>query len=177
MKAPTVTDPPMQRGATISACGLYRYSLTRRWGKGGEMCFVMLNPSTADGLQDDPTVRRCIGFAKRQGFSALRVVNVFAFRATDPRDLLDPEDPIGPGNNAAIAAAVKATSMIVAAWGASVPSPLWERIYTVHRWLTQLRGRDVQCLGVTFGGYPRHPLYLRADQPLEPLPMVRGGPL
>ena len=89
----------MKKGATISECGLYRYSLTRVWDDVLPMCiFVMLNPSTADADIDDPTIRRCINFAKREGCGSLMVVNLFAYRATSPADMKAAVDPIGSGN-------------------------------------------------------------------------------
>lgn len=160
----------MNGQAVISACGRYRYSLQRRWRDDGRtMAFVMLNPSTADALVDDPTIRRCIGFAQREGCGGIHVVNAFAFRATDPRDLLAADDPVGPENDDAIVAAVRSCDVVVAAWGAGAPRPLRARIDQVHRALLEVRRRPVQCLGVTAAGAPRHPLFVRADAPLERL--------
>src|SRR5262249_14212908 len=97
----------VRRAAVISDCGRYRYSLTRRWGDAAEprALFVMLNPSTADAEQDDPTIRRCIGFAKAWGMGSLEVVNLYALRATDPAALLSAPDPIGPKNDTMITSA------------------------------------------------------------------------
>lgn len=133
------------------------------------MCFVMLNPSIADAEVDDPTVRRCIAFAKREGCNAIRVVNVFAWRATDPKGLLAAEDPVGFGNDDHIVHAVRTSHVIVAAWGAGAPRPLALRIDRVHRALLGIASKPVQCLGVTAQSHPRHPLYVRADAPLERL--------
>lgn len=150
--------------AVISDCGLYRYRLGRRWGQGTTMLFVMLNPSTADGTEDDPTIRRCIGFAKREGHAALDVVNLFAFRATDPRELTHAVDPVGPGNDAAIADAVQGAAVVVAAWGATVPRARSARPAEVLRLLSAC---PVMALGLTATGAPRHPLYLPAAAPLQ----------
>ena len=108
--------------AEISPCGLYRYRLTRTWDAAAPaLLFVMLNPSTADASEDDPTIRRCLGFARRERAGGLVVANLFAFRATDPKALEDAADPIGPDNARWIETCVRETSgPIVAAWGASV---------------------------------------------------------
>jgi hypothetical protein len=116
----------------------------------------MLNPSTADALVDDPTVRRCAGFTRSWGYSSLAVLNLFALRATDPGELLDAEDPVGPGWNDHLRTAVEA-DLVVCAWGASVPFARDREV------LDMLRGVDLYCLGLTKQGYPRHPLYVKGD--------------
>lgn len=147
--------------AVISRCGLYRYHLTRKWGRGPYALLIMLNPSTADAMQDDPTIRRCISFAKREGCGALVVVNLFAFRSPSPADMKAADDPVGPENDRYIRSAVAgAKGPIIAAWGAH----------------GSYRGRDkavralvdapMVCLGLTKAGAPRHPLYVRGDAPL-----------
>lgn len=133
----------------------------------------MLNPSTADEVDDDPTIRRCISFARREGAGALDVVNLFAFRATKPEALFDAPDPQGPMNRIEVASAAtgatNAGGWVVAAWGA--------------HWLADLPGADcavmlrdfgvsLRCLGHTKGGAPRHPLYVKGDAPLV---MYGGG--
>jgi hypothetical protein len=158
------------RMAMISPGGLYRYWLGRRWGEGPRMVFVMLNPSTADGRQDDPTIRRCIGFAKREGCGGVEVVNLYALRATKPIHLLDTPDPEGPDNPLAWAQTLypderdgdEPLGPVVAAWGAFDHPDLPESV--------ALRGcsAPMVCLGRTKEGRPRHPLYVRADQELEP---------
>ena len=157
-------------GAWISDDGLYRYRLWRCWGDGPTMAFAMLNPSTADATTDDPTIRRCLGFAKREGCGSLQVVNLYALRATKPAHLLDHPDPEGPENPMAWAEVLyEPNTVAVAAWGAKVA-------------LGGLRGLDGlpgskalrgsspgwRCLGTTKCGAPRHPLYVRADQELIP---------
>ncbi len=155
------------RGATISECRKYRYRLWRLWDETlPTCCFVMLNPSTADHLQDDPTIRRCIGFAKRFGCGRLDVVNLFAFRATNPRELLEVADPIGEGNSDAIADATRFAEIIVAAWG--VNGTMQAKIITST--LRDCRQGRVKCLGKTKHGHPRHPLYLSKGAQLEPYP-------
>ncbi len=148
--------------ALMSPCETYRYGLVRQWNQvGGAMVVIGLNPSTADADQDDPTIRRCIGFAKREGCGELIMINLFALRATDPKELLAHHAPIGPDNDMAIKelAAVPGCVML-AAWGAHPAA--------VDRWrsLRHLGLGRLMCLGKTAGGAPRHPLYVRGDQPL-----------
>ena len=147
--------------AVFSDCGRYRYLLTRRWGDGPAATFVMLNPSTADAATDDPTIRRCIGFAKSWDCGSLNVVNLFAFRATDPRELLAATDPVGPRNDAFLHGYLPGA---VAAWGAHKMAAA--RARGVVRAFS--RSSPLWCLGVTKDGHPRHPLYVRADAPLTP---------
>jgi hypothetical protein len=150
--------------AVFSADGTYRYLLVRRWATGPPtMTFLMLNPSTATAAADDPTIRRCIGFARREGCSALAVVNLFGLRATDPRELSGHADPVGPANDRLIWETCEPGRLVVAAWG--VFGRLAGRAETVTGLLAE-RGVDLMCLGVTKNGAPRHPLYVRGDQPL-----------
>lgn len=151
-----------ESSAVLSDDGLYRYRLTRRWGDGPDAAFIMLNPSTADATQDDPTIRRCIGFAKREGCGSLTVVNLFAYRATDPKALLDAEDPRGPENQGYIERAIGEASIAVAAWG----SFLWQNRRRLYPTPFVLDSDLLLCLGTTKTGEPRHPLYVKADQPL-----------
>lgn len=144
--------------ALISEDGLYRYELRRqipqpvRWIKRG--CFLMLNPSTADAETDDPTIRRCIGFGESFGWTELIVLNLFAFRATDPRDLLSAKDPIGDLNDDTIRCLEPGTQ-VIAAWGAHKLAQ--KRAEDVLKILD----RPVYALGATKSGAPRHPLYLK----------------
>jgi hypothetical protein len=154
------------RGAVISADGLYRYSLKRAWepdGIAGGVLFIMLNPSTADGEQDDPTIRRCIAYAKAWGAHGLEVVNLFAFRATDPDELLRTSRPIGPENDAAIRDALTRAGLVVAAWGTH------EAARGRDRAVTELvtRTHDLHALALSNDGHPKHPLYLRKS--LQPV--------
>ena len=154
-------------GAEVSPCGRYRYWLWRRWapprGEGRDrVLFVMLNPSTADAGVDDPTLRRCIAFARAWGFGSLEVVNLFALRSPDPDRLLrggaaDPE-AIGPDNDTHLVVAANRADVLVVAWGAH-PAAAARRDAV----LELLRGRPLHCLGTTRGGEPRHPLYVRGD--------------
>ena len=103
------------RLATFSTCGRYRYTLTRIWGEpdGERAAFILLNPSTADAEKDDPTIRRCIAYARAWGFVGLEILNLFAWRSTDPHNLRMVPDPIGPMNLANIHAVTRSTPTIV----------------------------------------------------------------
>lgn len=152
------------RTAFLSRDGVYRYRLGRRWGTGPYALFIMLNPSTADAMIDDPTIRRCIGFAKREGCGGLFVGNLFAYRATRPEHLVFAEDPEGPENTRHLKAMIRDphVELRVAAWGAHPQ---------VNRACDPLPlAFDWKCLGRTQAGHPRHPLYVRSDQPLEEYP-------
>ena len=162
---PDVPDTPdrtdaIARDAQLSDDGAYRYSLTRRWGPGRHVTFVMLNPSTADALIDDPTIRRCIGFARAWGFGALRVVNLYALRSTDPKGLWNHPHPVGGAeNDDAILEALRNGGMVVAAWGANARA---QRV-AAFRELADQVGVRVWALKVTKAGAPGHPLYLPAS--------------
>lgn len=162
--------PRIDRSAEISECGLYRWWLRRSWqiwergelipGK-GVCCFVMLNPSTADGSQDDPTIRRCIGFCRSWGYDTLSVRNLFPWRATDPRELFKSQTVTGGhrGDTELLTAAT--ADLVVLAWGASVPFGRDKQalqIFDLH-----FPDKKLHCLGFTKSGHPRHPLYVRSD--------------
>ncbi|WP_434922712.1 DUF1643 domain-containing protein [Glutamicibacter sp. PAEs-4] len=142
--------------AEISNDGRYRYLLGRRWDASLPECtFIMLNPSTADARQDDPTIRRCINFAKSYGCGSLLVGNLYAFRATDPRDLFRADDPVGGEMNDEVLIDLLARSeLVIAAWGAHAhPSRVAE--------VLRLPGAErMLALATTKAGAPRHPLYL-----------------
>lgn len=150
--------------AQMSDDGLYRYTLNRSWHENGKRaCFIMLNPSTADAEKDDPTIRRCISFARREGFGRLIVVNLFAYRATNPKELLTAEDPIGnPENDHWIARSAALSTLTICAWGAF--GNFTDR-YKDVRYL--LRNFRPHCLGWTKDMIPRHPLYLPKNAPLQ----------
>ena len=124
----------------------------------------MLNPSTADAVRDDPTIRRCIGFARAWGYRRLVVTNLFGLRATLPAALRRAADPVGPRNNQYVMRAARGADRIVCAWG--VHGALGNRAAEV---LTLLGGFHVEHLGLTRHGHPRHPLYVPASTPLRPL--------
>lgn len=150
----------VRRSARFSKCRRYRWSLTRGWdgGDGRTVCFVMLNPSTADASRDDPTIRRCIGYARDWGYSRLVVRNLFAIRATNPKDLLVLSNPTGgPAGNRALRMASQADAVVLG-WGAFVP---FQRTAYARRVLST--ASPLLCLGRTKSGEPRHPLYSRKD--------------
>lgn len=163
MKPPRPTRPI--GAAAISACGLYRYELTRSWdAKKPTIAFVMLNPSTADAAEDDPTIRRCIGFADRWGFGELRVYNVFALRTPDPASLWEHPDPFGPEFDT-YAARPRLCDQVVVAWGTfgtKGRNAARGRCFAEEH----LLGVDLWALAINADGSPRHPLYVRADQTL-----------
>ena len=143
--------------AVLSDDGQYRYVLTRAWGPRPWMNLIMLNPSTADASEDDPTIRRCKGFARSLGYGGIVVTNLFAYRATDPRKLRIVEDPVGPDNNEhLVREATRVLGHVYAAWGA-LANP--DRVQQV---LGLIPG-TLKALGLTKHGRPRHPLYLRGD--------------
>lgn len=152
----------------------YRYKLSRKWSFGrfddiypkGQLCFVLLNPSTADDVLDDQTIRRCITISKRDGYSEMVVVNLFAARATHPGELLTVDDPIGPDNDTFVSDAISRAAAVVFGWGATVPAALGvNQQFRAH--VHSLRsGHQPLCLGLTADGHPRHPSRVRSDQPL-----------
>lgn len=150
-------------GAEFSPCRTWRYALWRLWdwqGHANCVAFIGLNPSTADEIKDDPTIRRCIGFCKRWGYGGYYMLNAYAYRATDPKVMQAAVDPVGPGNDEAISYYLNRVGLVVAAWGVHCSL---EREQQVCR----LPYRVIHCLGQTKAGRPRHPLYLRADSKLE----------
>jgi hypothetical protein len=158
-------EPPMVRTASFSRCDRYRFELQRVWnGRLERVHFVLLNPSTADTLIDDATVRRCIGFARRWSFGGIIITNLFALRSTDPAALKRHVDPIGPRNDEWIAHAVGKAGLTILAWG--IHGELLGRDRTIGSLLDSL-DCSPKCFGRTKCGAPLHPLYLRADHPLE----------
>lgn len=159
----------MIRDAFISPCGLYRYWLVRSWDTALPMlCFVMLNPSTADAERDDPTITRCIERAKRLGYGGMIVVNLFAYRSTDPLQLWNVPDPIGPDNDQTIiqTAGNPATTGVICGWGNH--GAMMQRGATVLRLLRQA-GVTPHALRMSKAGQPCHPLYLPYDLLPEPM--------
>lgn len=158
------TGHPMQdteRTATFSPCREYRYALWRNWqgmfdGKNGYAMFIGLNPSTADETEDDPTIRRCVAFAKRWGYDGLCMTNLFGFRATDPDVMLAKADPVGPDNDRYLVEMARNAGVVVAAWG--TPGTHMARNATVRKLIANLH-----YLRLTKDGHPGHPLYLPGD--------------
>lgn len=153
--------------ATFSPCRKYRYTLERAWDEadlfslpGSRLVVIGLNPSTADETQDDPTIRRCIGFAKRWGYGGLIMLNLFAYRSTCPKAMKREAEPVGPGNNEAISRVTSQTmgGDILVAWGNHGTHRNRDRTAM----LELIQGTPM-CLGVTKQGCPKHPLYLPSD--------------
>ncbi len=144
----------------FSPCRTWRYTLERWWGQGDYVNFICLNPSTADEEHNDPTVTRCCHYAKRWGYAGCVVTNLFGLRSTDPQALLVERDPVGPENDGHIWHMAETAHLVVAAWG--VWGRLEDRGRAVATNLIRM-GAALHALGVTKEGYPRHPLYLRAD--------------
>lgn len=156
----------MKTGAVFSPCGLYRYRLWREWDASKPVAvFCMLNPSTADEVQNDPTVERCQRRAVAMGFGRLEVVNVFAFRSTDPGALYVQADPVGPDNDRAIIDAVSGAGLVVCAWGKH--AALNGRGEQVQR-LMHSAGVEPHALKINKDGSPGHPLYIGYD--VQPVP-------
>lgn len=151
--------------AIFSPCEQYRYILTRRFDADNpKVCnFIMLNPSTADEKKNDPTVARCCKYAQRWGYGALIVTNIFAFRATDPKEMRAQKSPIGLLNQPYILKAAVESDFVVCAWGTH-GSYLSQGSLVVNG---ILKGLELHCLEITKHGYPKHPLYCKAD--LEPI--------
>ena len=152
-------------GAVLSADGKYRYRLWRTIGPGpmGTVVFVMLNPSTSDASADDPTICKCRGYARSWGFQRLEVVNLFAWRATNPKELPEVDDPIGPENDRAILGRCTGAEWVIAAWGSDKFATA--RARDVTRMLTGA-GIYLRCLRRSKDGNPWHPLYVPYGMPI-----------
>ncbi|SRR5579884_90449 len=153
----------LESGAVFDASGRYRYLLWRRWRREQRLLtFVMLNPSAADETVDDPTIRRCAGFARDAGFAGIRVVNLFAFRTSEPRSLRGLSEPADARNVSFLESALSEPGPVCAAWGNNG----WPH---AARLTERLRHRpDTHCLGRTKQGQPKHPLYLARTVTLQP---------
>jgi hypothetical protein len=142
----------------------YRYLLARQLNLtiNKTLTFVMLNPSTADEVDNDPTVSRCIKYACKWGFDELLVVNMYAYRATDPKDLAKYFQPVGPKNDSFINYSFVNSDQIVAAWGGNLLKDGPERVKRIIE-LAERAGKQIYCLKVNQDGNPAHPLYLKGD--------------
>ncbi len=148
--------------AVYSDCETYRYSLTRVWDPAGKrVMFIMLNPSKATEVQNDPTIERCERRARALGFGGFQVTNIFAFRATDPRDMRTAADPEGPDNIDILSKGVLWADMVICAWGthgahlAQGPR-IAEILRSMHK--------PLYHLGLSKAGHPKHPLYIAYTQ-------------
>jgi hypothetical protein len=156
--------------AIISPCGRYRYALWRSIPENDAprraRLYVMLNPSTADADTDDPTIRRCVGFARRDGFGTVIVANLFGIRETESKRLGAHADPVGPDNDRWLRDLSEGDVQIVVAWGARAKLPkAWA--HREREVLGMFYG-PVHCLGTTKDGSPSHPLYLPGDARILP---------
>lgn len=160
--------------AEFSPDKVHRYILTRSWPSlqrpNQKVCFIGLNPSTADGVEDDPTIRRCMNFSERWGYAGIIMVNLYAYRSTEPEPLRNVIDAVGEANNQAIINVAAEAALVVPAWGGSIAKidSQWE-----HReearccQVLDLVGREnLKVLGLTTQGQPRHPLFVKKAEPL-----------
>lgn len=155
----------LENDAVISECGKYRYLLRRVWDHAKPRALlIMLNPSTADARQDDATIRSCVRLLTGLGYGSLEVVNVFAWRATDPDELLQLADPVGPQNETIIESAIVRSDAVVCAWGANIMA---QRKADYVRSMVTRRRPAAYCFGKTKHGFPKHPLYIKSGTPLE----------
>lgn len=144
------------KSASISPDGIYRYQLVRVWDESlNTLAWIMLNPSTADGEKDDATIRRVVGFSSAWGYGSARIYNLFALRATNPKELYDHPDPVGPENDLYLKG-INPSTLIIAAWGRHA-TKFKDRMKDVAQ---IINGRCVSILGRTKDGEPVHPLFL-----------------
>ena len=152
-------------GAQFSTCRTWRYALWRTWNQDdGHLMFVGLNPSTADETKDDPTIRRCIGFARRFGYGGVYMLNIFAFRSTNPKEMRLALDPVGPENDWFLRMYAAQAGRIVVAWGSH--GKFLNRGAGVSQTLRRIS--HLYCLSVVRNGEPGHPLYLPNTAELMP---------
>lgn len=157
-------------GAVISDCGLYRYRLERHTAGGGATAVIMVNPSTADSKTDDATIRKLIGFGKRHRWGQLLVGNLFAYRATDVRELGMCIDPIGPENDDHLIRILAECDQVICAWGplAKQPRAFRNRYLNVLSLINGAGLDPYHISDLTKCGHPRHPLMLRYDSAISP---------
>jgi hypothetical protein len=162
-----ILKPEIKKTAVLSDCGLYRYELQRIWQAGTPLLVTcMLNPSTADADNDDPTIRTLIHFGKAWGYGGLLVVNLFAFRSSSPVEMRSQSAPRGPKNEQfigqALAIARAQNTSLLAAWGANGAHHAGPNDWQGGQdWLCELARKhtvDLICLGVTKDGFPKHPM-------------------
>jgi len=150
----------IKKSAVFSPCRKYRYSLTRSWNSAeGYVLFIGLNPSIADEIIDDPTLIRCINFAKDWGYGGLIMVNLFAYMSTHPKDLKKAKLPIGKNNNKHILKNHQKSQLTIAAWGND--GHFLKRDKEVLKIIN-----NPMCLNINKSGQPAHPLYQKKDQEL-----------
>ncbi|ENE1253173.1 DUF1643 domain-containing protein [Stenotrophomonas maltophilia] len=155
-----------RRSAVLSDCGYYRYSLEREWESSRKrVVFIGLNPSTADHLQDDATIRVCRNYSKRWGFGSMVMANLFAYRCTDPQGLLSAVDPVGPDADRWLNSQIATADLVVCCW-----TSLGKRLGREAAVLRLIE--KPHCLTQLADGSPGHPLYKRRD--LVPIPLDRS---
>ena len=157
-------DVSIEKGADLSDDRVYRYRLWRRWGKGDQMTFIGLNPSTADESVDDQTIKKCMGFARRNGCEAMQMLNLFAFRNRDPKRLKQAENPVGPRNDATLIEYATASKLVVACWGGD-----GKHLGRDKQVIKLLSNHHVEllCFGLTKKALPRHPVMLAYSTKLQ----------
>lgn len=157
------------RVCQFSPCRRYRYTLWREWDmlNSTYLMVIGLNPSTADETQDDPTIRRCIDFAKRWGYGALCMTNLFAWRDTQPSNMKTAENPAGEENQHHMLSCAPGAGVVLAAWGKH--GRFRHQDLTVSQWLSSI-GVQLYCLRQNKDGSPEHPLYIPANT--KPVPFV-----
>lgn len=167
-------DVGIKTGAQFSECRVYRYALWRTWNPDAPYTlFIGLNPSTADETEDDPTIRRCIGFAKTWNTGGIVMVNLFAFRATRPADMKAASDPVGPENNRHLQMYGDSAGLVVAAWGNHGEYRDRHReVFSIPLSENETLGDVMQCLGTTKRQQPKHPLYIKGDTALQPFQLL-----
>ncbi|WP_395543415.1 DUF1643 domain-containing protein [Neotabrizicola sp. sgz301269] len=165
-----MSDLFRQSSAVISECGRYRYRLERDLGGRSTIAVIMVNPSTADASEDDATIRKLKGFGRRNGWGRIIVGNLFAFRATDVRQLGAVVDPIGPQNDHHLIEILAESDQVICAWGPLGKQPRMQRNRFLNV-LTMIRGAalDPYSIGAPAKcGHPKHPLMLGYDNPIIP---------
>lgn len=158
--------PEIDKGAVLSDCQRYRYVLWRRWDKSRpRLVWIMLNPSTADAEADDATIRVCMGRARRMGYGGIRVINLFGWRATDPKELTAAEDPVGEANRYLESHHGTGEDLNIAAWGDGglLRGRHRERYREALSILCIEYATPLYCLGLTKAGQPKHPLRIAYD--------------
>jgi hypothetical protein len=187
LRAAMLTDLSVETGAEFSPCRRYRHRLWRAWDAALPTCaFLGLNPSTADEIRDDPTIRRCVAFARAWGFGRCEVLNLFGWRSTDPMGLLRRRRASREADDRALAHVMGGASRLVLAWGTHrrIHRVLAPRVGDVRRLVdavaSQLRARgrpiEIGTLGTNADGSPRHPLYLPGSTAFEREWPPLGGP-
>ena len=149
--------------AVFSPCRVWRYELHRHWADGLCVGFLMFNPSTADETLDDPTIRKCRGFAERWGYGSMVILNLFGIRGSDPKIVSRVSDPVGPMNDYHIVKALSGCSELIAAWGCGSHMKGWNAgrpLRVIRKIQADCFGLSIRCLGYSQDGSPRHPLML-----------------